>query len=581
MRTPNTNVRTRQGRPAGRLLAIALLAGGLAACSDPMTQPGERAVPDGPSMTLNPACHPGLGGVTHSDSVLAPETWSRADNPHRVNSVLPIQGAGVLTLAPGVVVCFSSMSSLHASNGGRLVMNGLDTARIVLTAYDPAYGWWGVHMGGNPGAPSTVKHVRLEYGGTAGPLSSYGNHAVLIDSTVFRQNAMGIDLAGKGSAIRRSRVDTVTMPGHVAVTLGSNTTFEKTEIRGAAGVGMAVVGTTGVAIHGGRIEGSGGVGLMVSTPGYAITTSSTLRVVGGASYPAEMVVSAVSKLYPGPSQQDSLLGNARDTLVVTGGILQWYVHPNSRIPWRVTGDITVQWVGILHAGPGASLSFTAYRGITARGGGTIVARGTKAAPVLFTAADSQGWSGISLEGAPSAASYLTNVRIEHVKAFHHHGVFAQDSHTVVIDSAVFRQNVWPVGLVSPGSRISRSRVDTTLSPNPAVELASNAKIESTLIRGSAGGGLRVHTATAQIVSCEIRGSADYGIQLLAAAPVHDCSLVDNGGPGIENLAPATADVENNWWGDAAGPTGTNGDGVSGPLDHTPWRTTPFVLPYVP
>lgn len=60
----------------------------------------------------------------------------------------------------------------------------------------------------------------------------------------------------------------------------------------------------------------------------------------------------------------------------------------------------------------------------------------------------------------------------------------------------------------------------------------------------------------------------------------DCNLVDNGGPGIDSLAPATGDVENNWW--RRGRThGTNGDGVSGPLDYTLWRTTPFVLLYVP
>jgi hypothetical protein len=63
--------------------------------------------------------------------------------------------------------------------------------------------------------------------------------------------------------------------------------------------------------------------------------------------------------------------------------------------------------------------------------------------------------------------------------------------------------------------------------------------------------------------------------------VHDCNLVNNGGVGISVLSPNTANAEDNWWGDAAGPTGTNGDGVSAGVDYTPWRTTPVVLPYVP
>ena len=69
---------------------------------------------------------------------------------------------------------------------------------------------------------------------------------------------------------------------------------------------------------------------------------------------------------------------------------------------------------------------------------------------------------------------------------------------------------------------------------------------------------------------------DDGIQ------VHDCNLVNNAGDGIRLLSHLTnANAENNWWGDAAGPTGPNGDGVSGAVDYTPWRTAPYVLPYVP
>jgi hypothetical protein len=66
---------------------------------------------------------------------------------------------------------------------------------------------------------------------------------------------------------------------------------------------------------------------------------------------------------------------------------------------------------------------------------------------------------------------------------------------------------------------------------------------------------------------------------VSVAVMNNCNLADNGGPGL-----ATGDsmnAEDNWWGDAAGPTGPNGDGVSGPVDYTPWRTTPYVLPYVP
>jgi len=573
----------RARRAAGRLVAMALLAVGLLACAgdQPMAPATGRTAPGPPSHTLNPACDPGLGGTTHTDSILAPQTWSRAGNPHRVNAWILIKGAGVLTLEPGVLVCAGNGGGLWASNGGRLVANGLDTARIVLTASDPANGWWGVHLFGSPASPSSLRHVRLEHTDQVTALSTHDAHAANIDSSVFRQNEQGLFLWGSGTAIRRSRVDTVTS-ATAAVMLGTGATFEKTVIRGAVGTGMEVTGASGVSLLGGRIEGSGGVGLRVTTPGYAFLAAQPVRVVGGASYPAEMVVSAFAKVYVGPAQQDSLLGNARDTVVITGGVLQWYANASSTIPWHVTDTIFVQWVGILHATPGATLAMDPAVQIVARGGGTVVARGSAAAPVLFTGAGGASWGGIMLykDSGPVVTSYLTNVRVEYVRDWLAAGAFAY--HTVVIDSAVFRQNGWGPWVYSEYSRISRSRVDTTLVDKPAVVLAGwESMLESTLIRGSAGAGLSVDAGNAIVRQCEIRESASDGIFNWGAAPVHDCNLIQNAGVGINDPYYGSSNVENNWWGDAAGPTGLSGDGVSGTVDYTPWRTTPYVLPYVP
>jgi hypothetical protein len=581
MRTPNESAGrvSRRGRLARRVLAVSLLAAALAGCTDQPVEPGDtRAAPAGPSLTLNAACDTALGGQVHTAPIITSETWSRANNPHRVNALLNVAGSAVLTIAPGVLVCFGTDGGLYAHTGGRLVVNGLDTARIVLTAVDPANGWWGVHMAGSPGSPSSLWHVRLEHTDSVAALSTHDGHAVQIDSSVFRQNALGLFLWGTGSAIRRSRVDTVTTV-HAGVILGSNTTFEKTTIRGSAGVGLAVLGTGGITLLGGRIEGSGGVGLYVTTPGYAITApatlSQTLRIVGGASYPAEMVVSAFPKIYPGLAQHDSLLGNARDTLVVTGGVLKWYAYPSSVLPWRVTGDISVEWIGILNPGPGATLTMDFGVGITAREGGRVSARGTNAAPVRFTG---NGWDGIELDGTPALPSYLTNVRIENTNS---PAVFALYDHPVIIDSAVIRQTGSAAWLFSSASRISRTRVDTTFGGGAALALNNGVTMESTLIRGSSGPGLAAWAANVQ--GCEIRESAGRGIEVFVSGlEVHGCNLVDNGGEGIFANDWYTGDVEGNWWGDAAGPAGPAGDGVTGAgLDYTPWLTSPAVLPYVP
>jgi len=95
-------------------LLLALLSGSLSlhACGRDQPLAPARAAPRHPSATLSPACDPGLGGQTHVDSVTSAQTWTRAASPHRVNQPIHIEGSGVLTLEPGVRVCFGSAGSL-------------------------------------------------------------------------------------------------------------------------------------------------------------------------------------------------------------------------------------------------------------------------------------------------------------------------------------------------------------------------------------------------------------------------------------------------------------------------------------
>ncbi|HEU4885490.1 MAG TPA: right-handed parallel beta-helix repeat-containing protein, partial [Longimicrobium sp.] len=577
----------RRGRLAGGTLAAALLAAAVAlgACADDGPTEPARAVPHGPSLAVNPACS-GPGGQVHTiDTIKVARTWTRGNNPHRVNHIIYVEGPGSLTLKPGVLVCFASGAALRFNHGGRLVANGLDTARIVLTGTNTVGSWWGMEMQGAPSVPSSLKNVVVEYTSTAYALAALDTHAVNIDSTVFRQNEAGVYLMARGSSLRRSRVDTLSNPYAAAVTLGGKTTFQNTVIRAAAGVGLSVVGTDSVSLLGGRIEGSAGVGLVLAPPATGFLSTQPVRVTGGAGYPAQMDVSAFARLYSTLADQDSLLGNARDTLLVTGGTLTAGAYAGAALPWYVTGPVTVQGSGWMQASPGATLVFNGWGGITVTGGGRLWARGSQAAPVLFTGT---GWEGLDFDGTPTtpqgqnnqARSYLTNVRVEGVYGI---AVLAVDPHPVEIDSAVFRQNGAGVYLLTSGAgtRLSRSRVDTTsISMFAAVDVEYGV-VESTFIRGSAGIGMRLRSSGVQVVSCEVRESAAEGIVTWQPVTVHDCNLVDNVGVGIDALNLNSVDGENNWWGDAAGPTGPNGDGASALVDYTPWRTAPYVLPYVP
>ena len=566
----------RAARVAALLAAVGLLAG----CAGDLPMGADRvAVPGGPSLQLNPACA-GSGGVTHGDTpITTAEHWYPADNPHRVPGNIHVVGGGHLRLHAGVLVCFDAVGNVSATDGGTLAIEGRDTALVVLTAADLDWGWGGIHLSGTPSGYSSIRNARIEH---TRPYAVYSadRHRVEMDSVHLRQNGNAVALHAPLSRMRRSVVDTTTNAGGGAVvSLSDSTRFNQNVIRGAAYDGLLVLATAGVQLGGGRIEGSARVGMYVSG---GVSGATPIRVVGSGSYGAILSADAMGSLYPDAAAQDSLLGNARDTVFVLNGVLRSTLHAQPGLPWRVEGLLTVSSGGILRAFPGANLALQPGASISAELGGRLALRGAPGNPVVLTAADTANpWGGIFLDGAPTTSTALINVRIEHASNPYTAVVFARPGHRVAIDSTVIRQTGYAVRIESDGSRISRSRVDTTRTAGmPAVTLASDAVLESTLIRGSAGAGLLID-GPADVRSCEIRESADEGIRMELAVQVRNCNLAGNGGPGIMNLDASTADARNNWWGDAAGPAGPGGDGASGLLLVSPWRTTPYVLPYVP
>ncbi|HYR11095.1 MAG TPA: right-handed parallel beta-helix repeat-containing protein, partial [Longimicrobium sp.] len=529
--------RNRAGvRALSRRLSAVALVSVLGACQDLPLHPGAGSAlpPDRPSALLNPLCT-GTGGTTHGQQTISTAvTWQASGNPHSVTGDVSVSTGGQLTLQPGVVACFSEFAGLQAGDGGRLVAQGLAASRIILTASDLARKWKGVVLAGDPSSASLLKNVTIEQTalGTAGIDAFY--HLVVIDSTVIRQTGEGVRLWGRGSRMVRSQVDTTLDRTAPAVFLSDSVYLEQTVVRGAAGVGVETDIVARVHLLGVRIEGPAGTGLRVSVPN-SIKSAQPVRVVGGGTYGAELTVDAMARIYPNGADQDSLLGNARDTLLMLGGPLSDDVYARSVLPWHVKGSIQVGAGGLLRGQAGSLFVFDPNTGISAHSGGRVRIRSWRSAPAVLTADyPAAGWDGILLEGTPSSESYLTNVRVEHVRV-DSTAVIARSGHPVVIDSAVFRQNGRAVGLWSANSRLSRSRVDTTLAANaPAVILGSNALLESTLVRASSGEGVSIRNGAVQVISCEVRNSVEEGIILGEATPVHNCNLVSNGGAGIRN-----------------------------------------------
>jgi hypothetical protein len=565
-----------------RLAAGVLLAasGMLAACDAPLDPGG--AVPGGPSLLVTPACA-GTGGTTHAGPfVNTAQTWTRAGSPHRIPQTLHIAAGGRVTVAPGAAVCFEPGAALYVYNGGRLLARGRDTAQVLFTARDPARGWSGLQFYPSPGVTSILTNVRVEHADIdSDAVYADAGHAVILDSAVIRQSGSGVVLLGPGSRISRSRVDSMTNRGEAAVSLGGGARFEQSVVRDAAGVGVRVLGD-GVLLLGGRIEGSGGTGLQFVAETPLGAYFKPLRIVGGGGYPAEIPASILARTYATPALQDSLRGNARDTVVVMGGVLQAALTAGPRIPFLVTGSIAVEERGSVVAQPGARLAFRPGVGMGFQNGGRLWARGTAAAPVVLTADDrARGWDGMAFHGYTISTSYLTNARIEHVRLAET-AVEAWDFHRVIVDSSVIRQTGRAVVLNSGNSRLMRTRVDTTLnSDGPAVVMGAGVRLESTRITAPAGPGIAVYSGGAVVASCEVRYGDGAGIELYAPADVHNCNLVNNGGPGIRNRTSTVVSATGNWWGSTGGPHVTGGDGAEGPLTVSPWRTTPFVLPYLP
>ncbi|HET7464891.1 MAG TPA: hypothetical protein VFJ82_26850 [Longimicrobium sp.] len=559
----------------------------LSACGrDAPLQPesGRRLPPRPPARVVNPLCT-GSGQVHPGDTLTASVTWPASGNPHQVTSTVVVQPGATLTIEPGAVLCFGAGAGLR-SNGGRLFARGQAAAPIVFTAYDTAQGWIGIDLQGTPSLGSQIRHARVEYVDTGHVAITSTGHLVFVDTSVVRQSGAGVWLWGRSSRLGWSRVDTTTNAALSAVELGDSARFQSSVIQSAAGVGMLIDGMTDVRLvgSGNRVEGSGDVGIRV-TPMAVIGSdgSSRATVTGGQSYPIEASISQFQRLYTSTaSNQDHLKGNARDTVVMLGGTLNASLYVRTGLPWHVKGSIVVDSGGVLAGQARSLIVMDSALLIAAQSGGRLQLRGTRASPLVVTAADpAHGWRGIVLFGAPDTPSSIANARVEHVDPLWT-AVTALDSHAVKIDSVVLRQVGRAVSLLSPGSRLTRSRVDTTLSASsPAVELGADAILESTLIRGSAGYGVAIQSASVQVQSCDIRGSASGGIYMFVAAPVHNCNLSNYANVGVWNFDTATADVTGTWWGDPGGPTAPGADYAYGPLTYTPWRTTPYVLPYVP
>ncbi len=175
----------------------------------------------------------------------------------------------------------------------------------------------------------------------------------------------------------------------------------------------------------------------------------------------------------------------RDTITVD----QTWTTANS--PYLVTRQLVFRGAQ-LTVQPGVVVCADSAVGIEFRGGGRLVARGTAATPIRFSASDpAKPWAGLRFFDPISDSSYITNSTLEYGTLPSCCSAYALSAaHPIVWDSVRFRQ--WSnAAVVLINGRLSRSVVDTTIGGVGAVQLWDQATFELTTIRRADSVGLIV------------------------------------------------------------------------------------------
>lgn len=509
----------------------------------------------------------GARGVLHAGEI-GSERWGPEGNPHAVVDTLRV--TDVLTIEPGVEVCVEPGTPIFTCRGGSaIVARGTAEAPIVFTAGDPAEPWGGI-LGGAcsssdggslPAAVSVFSHVRIEH-------AAYG---VLVGARIehvhFRQIGC---TAASTSHIAYSRVDTAGIKGCPAVLMGGAASqggidrFEETTIVGSGGIGLKFVSyglitTSGavpgsVALLGGRIEGSRGTGLHFDHLAYKyghVSEARPLRITGGAGIPVRAPLGVVAQVWPTAADQDSLRGNAADSVVVWFHKVTTPVVVGRGITMKVIFHFFFPQTSIesedgLRIEPGGELVLEDILWVR----GPLLAEGTPDDPVRISGSIlALGCTGTSPDFDCDFPTRLRNARLEDV---HLSGL----GRSMVLQDITARNSNVEVGEQAgfgAGSTLTNAVFED--APYDALEVASGVLISGCAVRRSGSAGIVVREGSTGVT-------------------IHDCALEDNGGPGVRNLADDEVDARFNWWGDPAGPLGPAGDGVEGAVDFSEHRTAP-------
>jgi hypothetical protein len=112
-----------------------------------------------------------------SGALTADAVWSSSTGPYQVTASLTVQPGVTLTILPGTTVYLGPGANLTVANGGRILAEGTDAARIRFSPAPGAGNWGGIVLNGGAAA-SPATETRIAYAHFAG----YNNTAIDVNS---------------------------------------------------------------------------------------------------------------------------------------------------------------------------------------------------------------------------------------------------------------------------------------------------------------------------------------------------------------------------------------------------------------
>lgn len=243
----------------------------------------------------------------------------------------------------------------------------------------------------------------------------------------------------------------------------------------------------------------------------------------------------------------------------------------------VTGNVSFGGTATLTIAAGAHVCFEGDGGIEVTEESHLAIRGTAAAPVVIEASSPFGGAltfGVNMSGL-TTPSTITSARLEGVNI-----TVSGWFHPVVVESTLVRDAEVIIGAPGSGFRhstIVRGRLNVHAAQGGPI------LIEAT-VRDFSQEGIFINGSGVTLSGCEVTGCGTDGVVSSGDATtihINGSNFHDNAGVGVWNGVASALDASGNWWGDPAGPTGPNGDGVSGNVDYSGALPAPVLLGYRP